>query len=150
MDQMKNLLSGLTLRQRISIIAAVIAVVAGMIGFVHWKHESDFRPLYTSMAAEDAAGVVQKLRETGVEYRLADNGAAVMVPSVKLAESRLTLAAAGLPKTGRIGFELFDKSNFGATEFVEHINYKRALEGELERSVMSLAEVEEAQIGRAH
>ena len=60
MDQMKNLLSGLTLRQRISIIAAAIAVVAGMIGFVHWKHESDFRPLYTSMAAEDAAGVVQK------------------------------------------------------------------------------------------
>jgi len=146
MDQMKNLLSGLTLRQRISIIAAAIAVVAGMIGFVHWKHESDFRPLYTSMAAEDAAGVVQKLRETGVEYRLADNGAAVMVPSVKLAESRLTLAAAGLPKTGRIGFELFDKSNFGATEFVEHINYKRALEGELERSVMSLAEVEEARV----
>ena len=146
MDQMKNLLSGLTLRQRISIIAAAIAVVAGMIGFVHWKHESDFRPLYTSMAAEDAAGVVQKLRETGVEYRLADNGAAVLVPSVKLAESRLTLAAAGLPKTGRIGFELFDKTNFGATEFVEHINYKRALEGELERSVMSLAEVEEARV----
>ena len=59
-----------------------------------------------------------------------------MVPSAKLAESRLALAAAGLPKTGRIGFELFDKSNFGATDFVEHINYKRALEGELERSVM--------------
>jgi flagellar M-ring protein FliF len=146
MDQIKNLLAGLSLKQRISIIACAMAVVAGMIGFVHWKHEGDFRPLYTSMAPEDAAGVVQKLRETGVEYRLSDNGAAVMVPSVKLAESRLTLAAAGLPKTGRIGFELFDKSNFGATEFVEHINYKRALEGELERSVMSLAEVEDARV----
>ena len=117
-----------------------------MIGFVHWKHEGDFRPLYTSMAPEDAAGVVQKLKETGVEYRLSDNGGTVMVPSEKLAESRLALAAAGLPKTGRIGFELFDKSNFGATEFVEHINYKRALEGELERSVMSLAEVEQARV----
>jgi flagellar M-ring protein FliF len=146
MDQIKNLIGGLSLKQRISIIVAAMAVVAGMISLVHWRHESDFRPLYTSMAPEDAAGVVQKLRETGVEYRLADNGAAVMVPSVKLAESRLTLAAAGLPKTGRIGFELFDKSNFGATEFVEHINYKRALEGELERSVMSLAEVEDARV----
>jgi flagellar M-ring protein FliF len=90
--------------------------------------------------------VVQKLRESGVEYRLADNGATVLVPSAKQAESRLTLAAAGLPKSGRIGFELFDKSNFGATEFVEHINYQRALEGELERSVMSLAEVEQARV----
>ena len=68
--------------------------------------------------------MVQKLKETGVEYRLSDNGGTVLVPSEKLAESRLALAAAGLPKTGRIGFELFDKNNFGATEFVEHINYQ--------------------------
>jgi flagellar M-ring protein FliF len=146
MDQITTLITGLSLKQRISIVAAALAVVAGILGFVHWKHEGDFRPLYTSMAPEDASGVVQKLRETGVEYRLSENGSAVMVPQEKLAESRLALAAAGLPKTGRIGFELFDKSNFGATEFVEHINYKRALEGELERSVMSLAEVEQARV----
>src|ERR1035438_5229603 len=146
MDQINSLIAGLSLKQRISIVAAAMAVVAGIVFFVHWKHEGDFRPLYTSMAPEDAAGVVQKLRETGVEYRLSDNGGSVLVPSEKLAESRLALAAAGLPKTGRIGFELFDKSNFGATEFVEHINYERALEGELERSVMSLEEVEQARV----
>jgi flagellar M-ring protein FliF len=146
MGQITTLINGLSLKQRISIIAAALAVVAGVICFVHLRHEGDFRPLYTSMAPEDAAGVVQKLRETGVEYRLSDNGSAVLVPSEKLAESRLALAAAGLPKTGRIGFELFDKSNFGATEFVEHINYERALEGELERSVMSLEEVEQARV----
>ncbi len=56
------------------------------------------------------------------------------------------MASAGLPKSGRIGFELFDKTNFGATEFVEHINYRRALEGELERTIMSLAEVEQARV----
>src|ERR1017187_10472201 len=146
MDQINSLIAGLSLKQRISIVAAAMAVVAGIVFFVHWKHEGDFRPLYTSMAPEDAAGVVQKLRETGVEYRLSDNGGSVMVTSEKLAESRLALAAAGLPKTGRIGFELFDKANFGTTEFVEHINYQRALEGELERSVMSLAEVEQARV----
>ena len=58
----------------------------------------------------------------------------MLVPSAKVAELRLEMAAAGLPKTGRIGFELFDKTNFGATEFAEHINYRRALEGELERT----------------
>ncbi len=146
MDQFKKLLSGLSTGQKISIAIAALLTFAGLFAFSRYRYESDFRPLYTSMAAEDAAGVVQKLRETGVEYRLGDNGGSVLVPSAKLAESRLALAAAGLPKTGRIGFELFDKTSFGATDFVEHINYKRALEGELERSVMSLAEVEQARI----
>ena len=146
MDQLRKLISGLSLVQRLSILAVAGLVVAGIMAFVHFRHEDDFRPLYTSMAPEDAATVVQKLKESAVEYRLADNGATVLVSSAKLAESRLALAAAGLPKSGRIGFELFDKSNFGATEFVEHINYERALEGELERSVMSLAEVEQARV----
>ena len=89
---------------------------------------------------------MQKLKESGVEYRLPESGGAVLVPSAKLAELRLGMAAAGLPKTGRIGFELFDKANLGATEFTEHVNYRRALEGELERSVMSMAEVEQARV----
>jgi flagellar M-ring protein FliF len=146
MDQLPKLVAGLSMRQRITIILAALLTVAGVYGLTKWKQESDFRPLYSSMAPEDASGVVQKLRETGVDYRLSENGSSVLVPSAKIAESRLALAAAGLPKTGRIGFELFDKSAFGATEFVEHINYGRALEGELERTVMSLAEVEEARV----
>lgn len=146
MNQLTQAASGLSLSQKISILAAAVLTVGGIYGFIRWKHENDFRPLYTSMAAEDAAAVVQKLRETGVEYRLSESGSAVSVPTTKLAESRLALAAAGLPKTGRIGFELFDKTSFGTTDFVEHINYKRALEGELERSMMSLAEVEEARV----
>jgi flagellar M-ring protein FliF len=146
MEQFKQLLAGLSIKQKASIVVAALLTVAGIFSFTRSRHEDDFRPLYASMAMEDASGVVQKLRETGVEYRLSENGSTVLVPSAKLAESRLALAAAGLPKTGRIGFELFDKTSFGTTEFVEHINYKRALEGELERSVMSLAEVEQARV----
>ncbi|HUI55138.1 MAG TPA: flagellar basal-body MS-ring/collar protein FliF [Bryobacteraceae bacterium] len=146
MNELTKLLSRLTFAQKLSIVVVALVAVGGIFSFVHWKHEDDFRPLYTSMAPEDASTVVQKLKESGVEYRLGDNGSTVLVPSAKLAESRLALAAAGLPKSGRIGYELFDKSNFGATEFVEHINYQRALEGELERSVMSLAEVEQARV----
>src|SRR5205085_8706958 len=83
---------------------------------------------------------------SGTEYRLGEGGGSVLAPSSRLNELLLTMAAAGLPKSGRIGFELFDKVNLGATEFTEHINYRRALEGELERTVMSLSEVEQARV----
>ncbi len=146
MDPLKKLVASLSVRQRVMILAAATTVLVGLPLFTHWHRESDFRPLYTSLAAEDAAAVVEKLKQSGVEYRLGDNGATVLVASARAAESRLALAAAGLPKSGRIGFELFDKNNLGATEFTEHVNYHRALEGELERSVMCLGEVEQARI----
>lgn len=146
MDQFKNLINGLSLLHRASIAAAVLIAGGAIFAVVHFRREGDFRPLYTSMAPEDAAQVVQKLKESGVDYRLAENGSTVLVASARLADSRLTLASAGLPKSGRIGFELFDKTNFGATELVEHINYQRALEGELERSIMSMAEVVQARV----
>lgn len=146
MDQFKKLYTNLTMSQRATIVLAAIAVGAGLFSFARWRRESDFRPLYTTLASEDAGAVVQKLKESGVEYRLAENGSTVLVPSAKVSEMRLEMASAGLPKSGRIGFELFDKTNFGATEFVEHINYRRALEGELERTVMSLAEIEQARV----
>ena len=122
MEQFKKLLADLSIMQRVTIVAAALVVGAGIFAFVQWKRESDFRPLYTALASEDAGAVVQKLREGGVDFRLSESGSTVLVPSAKLAEMRLEMAAAGLPKSGRIGFELFDKTNFGATEFVEHIN----------------------------
>jgi len=146
MDQFKSLINGLTLMQRATVVVAVLIAGAGIYAIVHYRHEGDFRTLYSAMAPEDAAQVVQKLKEAGVDYRLAENGGTVQVPSSRLADSRLTLASAGLPKSGRIGFELFDKTSFGATELVEHINYQRALEGELERSIMSMAEVVQARV----
>ncbi len=90
--------------------------------------------------------MLAKVRESGSEFRLSESGAVVLVPSARVAELRLQMAAAGLPKNGRIGFELFDKSTFGMSDFTEQVNYHRALEGELERSVMSLAEVEQARV----
>lgn len=143
---MKKLLANLSLAQRITVAVVALAAAGAIYALIHYQKESDFKPLFTGVANEDAAAIVQKLREGGIEYRLPEGGGAVLVPSAHLAELRLTMAAAGLPKTGRIGFELFDKTNLGATEFTEHINYRRALEGELERSVMSLAEVEQARV----
>ena len=146
MDQLKRLLNSLSTRQKITIVLAAILVITGLVGISHWNTERDFKPLFTSLAPEDAGAVVTRLHETGVEYRLAANGSTVLVPSAQVAEVRLQLASAGLPKSGRIGYELFDKPNFGETDFAEQVNYHRALEGELERSVMALAEVEQARV----
>jgi flagellar M-ring protein FliF len=146
MDQLKRILETLSWKQIISILMVAGAVAAGLAGFSHWNQERDFRPLYSALSPEDAAAVLAKVRESGSDFRLTDNGAAVLVPSSKVAELRLQLAAAGVPKSGRIGFELFDKTNFGTSDFAEQVNYHRALEGELERSVMSLAEVEQARV----
>lgn len=146
MDQLKKLYSALTRQQLIGIVVAVILSAAGLIGFVNWNHARDFKPLFTGMAPEDAAAVVAKLKESGVEHRLDQNGTSVLVPSAKVDEVRLELAAAGLPKTGRVGFELFDRNNLGITDFTEHVNYRRALEGELERSVKALSAVDQARV----
>lgn len=146
MAQLQKILESLSWRQRITILLAALFVGGAMVAAVRWKKEADFRPLYTGLAAEDSAAVVQKLKEGGSEYRLSEAGDVISVPSARLAELRLEMAAAGLPKTGRIGFEIFDKNNLGASEFVEHINFQRALEGELERSVSALGEVEQSRV----
>src|SRR5579871_3147156 len=106
MGQIKKLLARLNTRQKISIAAAALLTAAVLFGWSAWRRERDFRPLYTGLAAEDAGAVVQKLKESGTDYRLSENGATILAPSARLAELRLQLAASGLPKTGRMGFEL--------------------------------------------
>jgi flagellar M-ring protein FliF len=146
MNQFTQLWKKLTWAQRTWIAVAVVAVIGGLLSLNHWNQERDFQPLFSGLAAEDAGTVTAKLRELNVPYRLSDDGSTILAPSGSIAEARLQLASAGLPKSGRIGFELFDKANFGASDFAEQVNYHRAIEGELERSVMSLREVEQARV----
>ncbi|MEO8659284.1 MAG: flagellar basal-body MS-ring/collar protein FliF [Bryobacteraceae bacterium] len=146
MDQLKLLLERLSLRQRITIVLVAILASGGLFAVARWNKERDFHPLFREVGSQDAGAVVNRLKELNVDYRVAENGGTILVPSSRVAEVRLQLAAAGLPKSGRIGFELFDGTDFGSTEFAEQVKYHRAIEGELERSVMSLAEVESARV----
>lgn len=146
MDQLKRLYSSLTIQQRWTLAISAILVAAGIYAFTRWQAEAGFGPLYTSLAQDDAAPIVQKLKEDGVSYRLSADGSTVSVPRERAPELRLEMAAAGYPKSGRIGFEIFDKTNFGMTDFAEHVNYRRALEGELERSVIAISQVEQARV----
>ncbi|HEV8037717.1 MAG TPA: flagellar basal-body MS-ring/collar protein FliF [Bryobacteraceae bacterium] len=146
MEQLKKLLLSLTAMQRVTILFCALGMAAGVVWFSRWQQDAGLRPLYTSLAPEDANAMIQKLRESGVLYKVSENGTSLMVPEARVAELRLEMAGLGLPKTGRIGFEIFDKTNFGITDFAEHVNYRRAVEGELERSVMALAAVQQARV----
>jgi flagellar M-ring protein FliF len=146
MNQLTRIWNSLSMAQRISLIVVPILVCAAVLGLIKWRHDSDFRQLSTGLDPGDAAAVTQKIREVSIEYRLDESGGTISVPSAKLAEARLALAGAGLPKSGRIGFELFDRLNVGTSDFAEKVNFGRALEGELEKTVGTLSEVGQARI----
>ena len=129
----------------ILLVAALVA--GGIYGLTQYQREAGFRPLYTTLAPEDAALVVQQLKESGSRLSSFDerhDGFRSRRQSRRAAPGYWPAPA--LPKSGRIGFEIFDKTNFGMTDFAEHVNYRRALEGELERSVMAMSEVEQARV----
>ena len=146
MNQIRELFDSLSLRQKIVLGAALLAVVGGIYWFIDFQKAKDFKPLFTQLAPEDAGQLTAKLREKNVEFKIGEDGTSVYVRSAKLSEIRLELASQGLPRSGRIGYELFDKTNFALTEFAEQVNYQRALEGELERTVASLREVDHARV----
>src|SRR6202789_4380079 len=146
MNQLTRIWKSLSNVQRISLFLVPLLLSAIGMGGLRWKHDADFRTLYSSLTPEDASAVTQKIKEAGIEYRLDETGATVTVPADRLAEARLALAGAGMPRSGRIGFELFDRTNLGASDFTEQVNYQRALEGELERTVATLSEVDQARI----
>src|SRR5947208_15770575 len=106
MNQILRIWASLTVAQRASLVAVPVVLCALAFGLMRWRHESDFRVLSSALAPEDAAAVTQKLRESAIDFKLDETGATVQVPSGRLAEARLALAGAGLPRSGRIGFEL--------------------------------------------
>src|SRR5512138_3649944 len=109
-------------------------------------NKTDYRPLFANLTTEDAGEIVKKLKDQKVQYRLSSDGKAILVPSDKVYDLRLSLASEGLPQGGGVGFEIFDRKNFGMTEFVQKLNYQRALQGELSRTIAQLAGVEQARV----
>jgi flagellar M-ring protein FliF len=146
MNQLRQFFKGLSVKQRITLALTAVFVLGGIYLFTHWSHEQDFKPLYSSLSPEDASAIILKLKEGGIEYRIGESGSTILVPSKHVPELRLQMASLGIPKSGRIGYELFDRTNLSLTDFSEQVNYHRAIEGELERSVMSMNEVEQARV----
>ncbi len=144
--QLAALWSGLSSRRRLTVTAVGLIAAVALAGFVWRMNQVAWRPLYAGMSEADAGLTARRLDEMQVRYKLAAGGTTILVPEGELSSVRLQLAAEGLPKSGRLGFELFDQNSFGATEFTEQVNFRRALEGELERTIAEMDEVRKARV----
>jgi flagellar M-ring protein FliF len=113
---------------------------------VLWAKSPDYRTLYSNVSDQDGGAIVTQLTQLNIPYRFADNGGAIEAPADKVHELRLRLAQQGLPKGGAVGFELLDQEKFGISQFSEQINYQRALEGELARTIETLGPVKTARV----
>lgn len=137
---------GLSTTQKIIIGVVAGGVFIALILLIVSSSTSDFAVLYSGLPPEDAGRIVEYLKESGVKYKLSSGGGTVMAPSDRVYELRMELASKGVPQGAGVGFELFDKTNFGATDFTQKVNYARALQGELARTIMALNPVELARV----
>lgn len=145
-NQFVGLWQRLSGSQRAVVIVAVLATL-GLIGAIfYFGSRPNYAVMFSDLKASDAQAIVEKLKATQVPYELSNNGTTISVPSEQVTELRLQMAASGALATGHVGFDIFDKTSFGATDFTQQVNYQRALEGELARTLEGMKEVETARV----
>jgi len=145
-DKATEWLTSLRANPKIPLIVAAAAAVAIIVALVLWAKTPDYRVLYNNLSDQDGGAIVTQLTQMNIPYRYSENGSAILVPDDKVYDLRLRLAQQGLPKGGAVGFELLDKEKFGISQFSEQVNYQRALEGELARTIETLGPVKRARI----
>ncbi len=132
--------------RKIMLALGVAAVVAVMGAVWMWGQQPDYRVLFSNFSDRDGGAIVAELEKMGVPYKYAEGGGAVLVPADRVHDARLKLASQGLPKGGNVGFELMENQRLGSSQFVEQINFQRAMEGELARSIESVSAVQAARV----
>ncbi|MFT7723372.1 MAG: flagellar basal-body MS-ring/collar protein FliF [Roseateles sp.] len=141
-------LGGLPLRSKLSMGAGLLALAGAVLAVTLWSAQGDYRPLFTGLSDKDGGAVIAQLSALQVPYRH-EAGGTLLVPAGQVYELRMKLAAQGLPKGGNgnaVGFELMDKSSIGQTQFNERLNFQRALEGELTRTITAMSDVADARV----
>lgn len=139
-------LKEMPLSRKIALGVLAMALVAGFTSLFVWANKTEFRSAYSGLSKDDAALVVEKLKESNIPYRLTGDGTTIMVPEAVVYDVRLSMAKEGIPKGGHVGFEIFDKTEFGTTDFVQKINKTRAIQGELARTISAFDEVKTARV----
>ena len=139
-------LQGLTAKQIVLLVGAAAVIGATVWIFVRLLSDGDFKTLYSGMAPADAQSLGQRLSAQNISFQLSSDGTAVMVRSDQLDKARVEAASAGPLASGRMGFELFDKPNWSGSDFSEKVNYQRALEAELERTIQTMSGVEAVRV----
>jgi flagellar M-ring protein FliF len=144
--QVKNVFSSMPPAKRWTALGVGAATLVAMIALILWSQKPDYQVLFSGLSSEDAGKIVEKLKGSKVPYRLDAGGATILVPGEKVYETRLQMAGDGMLQGGAIGFEIFDTPKLGMTDFVQKLNYQRAIQGELSRTIQSLASVEKARV----
>lgn len=145
-EKFSQLSQNLSLAQKITMLFVFVLAVGFFISLVQWALRPEYTVLFTGLEAADVQEIVEELRAAGVPNKLSDGGKTILVPQKEVYEWRMKFAARDIPATGGIGYEIFDKKDIGVSEFVQHINFRRALEGELARTIQSMAEVSTARV----
>jgi len=145
-ERSKAVRASLSTGQLVSLVAVFVGVIGLLIGSTWYLNQTDYKVLFGDLSSEEASSIVEQLKSDNVDYQIQDGGRTILVASGAAPELKLKFAGEGLPSSGRIGFEIFDKISFGATEFIEQVNFRRALEGEVGRTISTLAEVRDARV----
>lgn len=145
-EQLTTIYKRIPTATKLMIAGVSLMLVAGFAAMFFWANKIDYQPLYTSVSPEDAGEIVEQLRQDKVPYQLAANGTTILVPAESVYDLRLKMAGSGIPRGNSVGFELFDEADFGTTEFVQKLNYQRALQGELARTIREFREVIDARV----
>jgi flagellar M-ring protein FliF len=132
--------------RKFGLLVGLAATIAIIVGAVIWIGRPDYRVLYSNLSEQDGGAIIAALQQGSVPYKVAEGGSAILVPADKVYDARFQLAAQGLPRGGAVGFELMERQGIGITQFQEQVNYQRALEGELARSIQSLSPVRAARV----
>jgi flagellar M-ring protein FliF len=146
LKQLRDMWGAMSTAKRLALVFVVAAVALGVFAFSVVSSQKTYTYLFTELAPEDGAAIAAKLKELKVPYRVSSGGSAIEVPEERVHELRLEIAGSGLPRGGGVGFEIFDKAHLGATEFEQRINLRRALEGELARTISTIASVQGARV----
>jgi flagellar M-ring protein FliF len=146
LEQVASTFTGLSSTQKVIGTLLLLVVVGGLLSIVLGDKKFDQQVLFSGLTQEDAAEVVNRLREQRIPYELASSGSTILVATGQVYETRLILAGEGLPRGGSVGFEIFDETSFGTTDFVQRLNYQRALQGELARTIRRFDQVAEARV----
>ena len=139
-------MAALPLRSKVSAAIGVAALAGVVLAMTLWSSKGDFKVLYANLSDKDGGAVIAQLSQMNVPYRMSEGGSAILVPALQVHDLRLKLATAGLPKGSVSGYELMDTARFGQTQFQERLTAQRGLEGELTRSITSLAAVANARV----
>jgi flagellar M-ring protein FliF len=144
--QISEFLAGQSSQKKLAMGVTAIAISAGVIGLFMWAGNRTYLPLMTNLSPEDSANVLRVLREKNIPYKVDASGKNISVSPENIDQLRMDLAIQGMPQSSVVGYEVFDKTNLGQTSFVQRVNQKRALEGELMRTVNSIHGVRRSRI----